>query len=164
MGLSPVFTRRAAAVALAVVGAIHLALADEYLSKASYLGVLFIAGGVASLYVAVRLWLARDVVAWLLGALVAAGMFAGFILSRTLGLPDFQEADWEPSGIVSLILEAGYLGGMCLWLRRRSRRWAHESRPRAVGEAAEQILPEPSEGQAAARRPRGPTLRRPERA
>src|SRR3954447_6736210 len=146
MSISPSAARRAAAVALAVVGAIHLALADEYLSEARYLGVLFIAGGVASLYVAVRLWLARDVVAWLLGALVAAGMFVGFILSRTVGLPGFREAEWEPSGIVSLILEAAYLAGMWLWLRRRSRHWTHESRPRAVGEAAERVLPEPSGG------------------
>ena len=128
-----------------MVGLIHLALADEYLSEARYLGLLFIAGGVASLYAAVRLWLARDVVAWLLGALVAAGMFVGFILSRTVGLPGFREAEWEPSGIVSLILEAAYLTGMWLWLRRRSRRWTHESRPQVLGDAAEQVLPKPSE-------------------
>src|SRR5919202_4019431 len=137
MGPRPSVARRAAAVALAIVGAIHLALADEYFSEARYLGILFIAGGVASLYVAVRLWLARDVVAWLLGALVAAGMFAGFILTRTVGLPGFREAEWEPSGIVSLILEAAYLAGMGLWLRRRRRRWVDESPPRVLARAAE---------------------------
>jgi hypothetical protein len=70
-------------------------------------------------------------------------MFAGFILSRTVGLPGFREPEWEPSRIAPLILEAAYLAGMWLWLHRRSRRWTHESRPRAIGEAAEQVLPEP---------------------
>src|SRR4051812_38012735 len=146
MRVSPTVARRTAAVALAIVGAIHLALADEYLLQTRYLGVLFIAGGVASIYAAVRLWLARDVVAWVLGALVAAGMVVGFVLSRSVGFPSFQEAEWEPSGIISLILEAAYLSGMLFWLRRRRRRWTHESRPRAVGEAAERVLPEPSGG------------------
>src|SRR5436853_2996467 len=119
--------RRGASVAIAVVGVIHLVLAKEQFDSQAYVGVLFIAGGLASLYVAYRLWTARDVVAWTLGAFVAAGMFVGFILSRTTGLPGFKEADWETSGIVSLVLEAAYLAALGLRLRHRSRRWHHES-------------------------------------
>src|SRR3954464_7700352 len=102
--------RRFAAVAIAMVGVLHLVLAKEYLEEETYIGVLFIAGGVAAVVVAVRLWMAPDRLAWGIGALVAAGMFVGFVLSRTTGLPGFKESEWELSGIVSLLLEASFIG------------------------------------------------------
>jgi hypothetical protein len=102
--------RRLAAVAIAVVGVIHLLLAPAQLDEETYVGVLFIAGGVGALIVAARLWVTSDTFAWSLGAVIAVGMFAGFILSRTTGLPGYKETEWELSGIVSLILEAGFIG------------------------------------------------------
>jgi hypothetical protein len=114
--------RRFAAVAIAMVGVLHLVLAKEYLEEETYIGVLFIAGGVAAVVVAVRLWMAPDRLAWGIGALVAAGMFVGFVLSRTTGLPGFKESEWELSGIVSLLLEAAFLGAFAAWTRAVSRR------------------------------------------
>ncbi|MFI1291294.1 hypothetical protein ACH4VM_22935 [Streptomyces sp. NPDC020792] len=39
----------------------------------------------------------RSVAAWLTGALVSLGMITGFLLSRTVGLPDgYHEPNWEP--------------------------------------------------------------------
>lgn len=105
-------SRKGAALAIALVGVIHLVLAPEYFEKASYLGVLFLAGAVASGVVTLRLFRQDDGAAWLLGAVVAAGMFIGFILSRTVGLPGFYEQEWEPTGLVSLVLELVYLGFM----------------------------------------------------
>ena len=105
--------RRLAAAALAVVGVIHIVLSPEYLDEQAYVGVLFILGGIGALLVAARLWFTDDRAAGTLGALIAAGMFVGFVLSRTTGLPGFKEEEWELSGIVSLILEAGFIG---LWL------------------------------------------------
>jgi hypothetical protein len=99
--------RRAAAVLLAGTGVLHLALAPEYLEEQLYVGLLFIAGGIVSALLAARLWRTDDVRAWLAGATVAAGMAAGFVLSRTVGLPGFHEAEWEASGLLSLLLEAG---------------------------------------------------------
>jgi len=46
---------------------------------------------------------------WALGGLTAAGMAAGFVLSRLTGLPGFHPTDWELSGIVSVLLEAGFI-------------------------------------------------------
>jgi hypothetical protein len=43
------------------------------------------------------------------GAVIAFAMAAGFILSRTIGLPGFHPHDWEASGLLSLGLEGGYL-------------------------------------------------------
>ena len=102
--------RRTAAVLIAGVGALHLVLAPEYMGEQLYVGVLFLLGAAASALVAVRLWQRDDARAWLLGALVSAGMLGGFLLSRTTGLPGFHETEWELSGIVSMLLEAAYLG------------------------------------------------------
>ena len=63
--------RRVAAIAIALVGVIHLVLAPEQLKSEAYVGVLFIVGGLAALYVAVRLWMAPDRFAWTLGAVVS---------------------------------------------------------------------------------------------
>jgi hypothetical protein len=109
--------RRLAAALLAATGALHLLLAPEYLQEKAYIGALFILGGLTALVVAARLWTRHDRQAWALGALIAAGMAAGFILSRSVGLPGFHESDWELSGIVSVLLEAGFIGALA-WHRR----------------------------------------------
>lgn len=105
-------TRRIAAALLAATGVIHLVLAPEYFGEKAYIGALFVVGGIAAIAVAVRLWLTDDLRAWGLGALIAAGMAAGFILSRSVGLPGFHESDWELSGIVSVVLELGFIGAL----------------------------------------------------
>ena len=105
---SPI-TRKLAAAALAAVGIIHLVLSPEYLSEQTYIGVLFIAGGLFLCALAVPLWRADNVPSWLLGALTMAGMGIGFVLSRTTGLPGLHESEWELSGIVTLVLEAGFI-------------------------------------------------------
>jgi len=102
---------RIAAAALAATGLIHLVLAPEYFAEQAYIGVLFILGGLTSLGLAARLWTtAGDAAAWTLAALVSAGMAVGFVLSRTVGLPGFHESEWELSGVVSVLLEAGVVG------------------------------------------------------
>jgi hypothetical protein len=101
--------RKLAAVLLAANGIIHLVLSPEYLSEQTYVGVLFIAGGLFLCALAVALWMRDNVPSWLLGALTMAGMGIGFVLSRTTGLPGLKESEWELSGIVTLLLEAGFV-------------------------------------------------------
>ena len=116
--------RRFAAAAIAAVGVVHLALAKEQWDQKAYVGALFVVGGAAAVVVAIRLWTTSDRFAWSLGAVIAVGMFAGFILSRTSGLPGgFKEEEWELSGIITLILEAGFIGAMvaCLSAARTER-------------------------------------------
>ena len=103
-------TRRIGSGLLAATGALHLVLAPEYLEEQTYIGALFIAGGLAAIALAVKLWARDDARAWALGALLAAGMGAGFVLSRTIGLPGFHEGEWELSGVISVLLEAGFVG------------------------------------------------------
>lgn len=101
--------RLVAAAAAALSALIHFVEAPEYLEHATYLGVLFIVGGLAQAYVTVQLIRRADPLAWTIGALVAAGMFVGGVLSRTTGLPGFYEAEWEPLLLASLALEVVYL-------------------------------------------------------
>ena len=102
-------TRRTAAGLLGITGVLHIALTPEYLDEKTYIGVLFILGGLTAVAVAARLWSTDDRRAWGLGAVIAAGMAAGFVLSRSVGLPGFHESDWELSGIVSVLIELGFL-------------------------------------------------------
>ena len=116
--------RRLAAGLLAATGLLHLVLAPEYLAEKAYVGALFILGGLAALAVAARLWTVNDRRAWALGALIALGMAAGFILSRSTGLPGFHESEWEPSGVLSVMLELGFVGALALHARARPARRA----------------------------------------
>jgi hypothetical protein len=110
--------RKLSAAALAVVGVIHLVLSPEYLSEQTYIGVLFIAGGLFLCALAVALWMRDNVPSWFLGALTMAGMGIGYILSRTTGLPGLKESEWELSGIVCLVLEAGFVAAAVAALSR----------------------------------------------
>jgi hypothetical protein len=101
---------RVGAATMAGIAAIHLLLAPEYLGEEPYVGVLFLLGAGAGAFVAARLWRDGDPIAWALGAAISAGMAVGFVLSRTVGLPGFHESEWELSGLVSLALEAGFIG------------------------------------------------------
>ena len=117
-------SRRTASGLLAATGALHLVLAPEYLSEQAYIGVLFILGGLASLALGARLWSRFEAETWIAAAAVAAGMAVGFVLSRTVGLPGFHEDEWELSGIVSVLLEAGVVAYAAAALRSRVPRTA----------------------------------------
>ena len=80
-------------------------------------GVLFILGGAFCLLLSLRLWRGGDALTWGVAAATAAAMATGFVLSRTVGLPGFHEEEWELSGLVSLLLEAGVVAAAVAALR-----------------------------------------------
>jgi hypothetical protein len=123
--------RRGAAVAIAATGIIHALIAPEHYHIQPYIGVLFVIGAVACLAVAVRLWLRSDWIAWSIGGLVAGGMFVGFVLSRTVGLPGYRERRLEATGIPTLGLEAAFVLAVTLELGFLAG-WACERRRRAA--------------------------------
>ena len=107
--------RRTAALAVGATGLIHLALAPEHL-RASYLGVLFIAGGLACVFVAMRLWQGcTRAYVWVLGGATTGAMAAGLIVSRVVGLPGafgmpgMREEGWGVLENASLLVELGFL-------------------------------------------------------
>src|SRR5215217_5297939 len=65
-----------------------LFVGGEHFLVASYLGLAFVANFLGSLVVAASLFLGGRTWAWLLGDLVAGGALVGFMVSRTIGLPD----------------------------------------------------------------------------
>lgn len=112
--------QKAGVLSLAGTGVLHLALAPEYLSEQTYVGALFIAGGIACIGLAAWLWRrAGDAAAWTLAALASAGMALGFVISRTVGLPGFHESEWEASGLISLLLEGTVIAAAMSAMRSR---------------------------------------------
>lgn len=121
--------RLGALLPAAYVAAVHLALAqDRYEQDARYVGALFV---IAALGLIVCAGVAAGgdkfgspVVwaAWIVAAIAAAGMFAGFLLSRTVGLPSYHRTDWPVIQVIALVAEVGYLTLTVVALRQLTRR------------------------------------------
>ncbi|MFF4349137.1 hypothetical protein [Streptomyces sp. NPDC001530] len=101
---------------------LHTLLIPDHLEEKFYIGIAFAVGSAVMLAVAVALvGLTRPLVAWLTGALVSLGMIIGFLLSRTVGLPDgYYEPGWEPPyGPLSLLVEGLFILAFLVWLAVR---------------------------------------------
>jgi len=96
---------------IVVVGLIHLINSPEDLEEGSYTGLLYLADFLGALAAAVGIYRGKRW-GWALGLLVAGGAFAGYVISRTVGLPGLPvETEWlEPLGVLSLIVEALFVG------------------------------------------------------
>ncbi|MFF4571351.1 hypothetical protein [Streptomyces sp. NPDC001410] len=102
---------------------LHTLLVPDHLEEIFYIGVLFAVGSAAMLVVAVALvTVRRPMVAWATGALVSLGMIVGFLLSRTVGLPNgYYESGWEaPYGPLSLLVEGVFILAFLTWLGVRA--------------------------------------------
>ena len=105
-----------AAFALCVTAGVHIADVSGKLEETTYIGLLFILGPIATAMLAAVLLVGPNpLVGWLLGAGVSAATAAGYILSRTTGLPNARDdiGNWgEPIGVLSLLSEGAVL--LCL--------------------------------------------------
>jgi hypothetical protein len=103
-------------VLILVTGMIHLIDAPSSFGDATYKGILFVANGIGAAVAALGIYRGARDWGWSLGLLIAGGALAGYIISRTLGLPGLGPDVWlEPLGIASLIVEAAYV-----WLAVRA--------------------------------------------
>ena len=106
---------------IVAVGVIHLIGASPHYRVAPYIGVSFVANFIAALVAAVGLY--RDALwGWLLGALVAGGALVMYLISRSVGLPGFEQAvgRWfGPLGVPSLVVEALFMAVFLLGLITR---------------------------------------------
>lgn len=112
-----------AIAAILVTGAIHLKDAPDAYHDAAYKGVLFALNGLGALISAVGIWMGARRWGWGLGLLIAAGSIAGYIASRTVGLPALPaepDAWLEPLGVASLIAEALFVA-LTLWVLKREK-------------------------------------------
>lgn len=118
MSSHPVDTplRGAAALCALLSAVAHLLLVPEHLQEMPYIGILFLVGSVALLLAAAGLARRNPVPAWLLGTLVSGGMVLGFALSRTVGLPGYQEQGWDlPYGVLCMVAEVGFIVAFAVW-------------------------------------------------
>ena len=105
---APTILKLMAALRIVAVGLIHLISTPQHYRAAPYIGVLFVANFLGALVCAFGIY--RDALwGWLLGVLVAGGALVAYIVSRSVGLPGFEQAAGRwlgPLGVVSLIVEA----------------------------------------------------------
>jgi uncharacterized membrane protein YfcA len=96
---------------IVVVGLIHLINSPEDLEEGSYTGVLYLLNFFGALASAVGIYRGKRW-GWALGFLVTGGAFAGYVISRTVGLPWLPvETDWlERLGVLSLLVEGLFMG------------------------------------------------------
>ena len=98
---------------LAGIAATHLADLPDKLREAHYMAALFCGLIISSLVLAAALLAGvRTREAWRAGAVLAALTIVGYVLSRSVGLP--QLADhvgmwWDPWGVASLVCEAALI-------------------------------------------------------
>ena len=124
----PKIARVAAGAGFLGIALIHGLDLSGKLEETPYIGVLYIvliAACVGLTALAAFRWSDR---LWALGALVAASPLAGYVLTRTVGLPGARDdiGNWgEPLGIASIVVEMITLA-VCLTAARSSRRPASD--------------------------------------
>lgn len=111
MSKGALFRHDLAILFLIAIGGIHFISAYDCLQEALYKTVLFYANG-AGATLAIFGICAQKPWGWLLGFLIAAGSLAGYIASRTIGLPLIPpepDAWFEPLGVVSVVAELAFI-------------------------------------------------------
>lgn len=89
-----------------MVGLIHLVDASGSMAESTAKGISFYLDALAAVVAAVGIYRARTGWGWGLGALVAAGSFVGYVVSRTVGIFGIPPDVWmEPIGVLSLVVE-----------------------------------------------------------
>jgi hypothetical protein len=100
--------RWAAALTLLVSAAVHVPVIGEHLEEAPYIGYLFIALTVACVVLAAAIVVADTAAVWLVSAVVTALAVLGYVLSRTVGLPQIGDdvGNWlDPLGVTAIAAE-----------------------------------------------------------
>lgn len=110
-----------AAATLAASGAVHIPIIGMHLEEAPYIGYLFIALTAACIALAVAVLLVDSVVVWAAGGVVTALAVVGYVLSRTVGLPQIADdiGNWtDPLGVAAITAETVTVLLAVLVLRR----------------------------------------------
>jgi hypothetical protein len=123
MNITRLHWRLAAAATLLAAGAVHIPITGEHLEEAPYIGVLFIALTIACGICAILLVLHDNPLVWMVTGGVAALAVIGYVLSRTVGLPQIGDdvGNWsDPLGTVALLTEGMTVVLAALALRLRT--------------------------------------------
>jgi hypothetical protein len=118
------------------VGAIHLVTAPDQFNDAMYKGVLFLANAAGAVVAAVGIWRSQRW-AWILGVAFSVLTAAGYVLSRTVGLPGLPDDPnmFEPLGVAAVVCELAFIVLGTVVLARNS----SEPQTDQVGEPAQAV-------------------------
>lgn len=98
-----------AIILIVQIGMLHILTAQKEYEEAAYMGYLFAANFFGTLIAAWGIY-HRWLWGWMLGFVISVGSIAGYIWSRTLGMPEMNVEEWfSPYGIVSLSLEGAFI-------------------------------------------------------
>jgi hypothetical protein len=104
-----VVQRASAVVGLGGIALVHLLDVEDRLTEVPYIGWLFVALIGVSLGLAAALIRSDDRRVWLAAGLMAGATIGGYVITRTVGMPNDGGADignWtEPLGMASLMIE-----------------------------------------------------------
>ena len=104
------YDRAIGVICLGGIAVTHLADLPEKIEEAPYMAVLFCGLIVASAGLGIMLAIGRSpAVVWELAGAVAMLPLTGYILSRSVALPQLEDhvGDWlNPAGVASLVFEA----------------------------------------------------------
>jgi hypothetical protein len=131
--------RAAAAVGLAGVAVIHLLDLHGKFQETPYMAWMYVGLIAGSLLTAFGLIWGSDPRAWLAAVLLPLGAIVGYVLSRTVGLPQATDdiGNWgEPLGMVSLLVEGSLVVLGTAVLRDRVRTLGRPVRRPALRAAA----------------------------
>lgn len=104
-----ILRRGVTALGLIAIAIIHILDLPSKWSEVRYLGVGYVGVIIVSFVLAERIIMKRNVIDYYLSAALSAGVLAGFIITRTVGLPIAMDdiGNWlEPVGLVSIVVEA----------------------------------------------------------
>jgi hypothetical protein len=116
--------RAVAVIALAGIALIHLLDAPGKFGETPYMGWLYVALIVGCAGVAAGLIRSSETRAWTAAALLPLGPLTGYVLTRTIGLPQATGdiGNWtEPLGLASLFVEGALVALAGTVLARRAR-------------------------------------------
>jgi hypothetical protein len=108
-------------ILLLVVALIHLIQAPDDLSENTLRGILFIVDGVLALIAAIGVYRGSRTWGWGLGFIAAAGALIFFVVSRSIGIPGWEDSigEWfESIGILSCLVEIAFVIVTLLALRQ----------------------------------------------
>lgn len=104
------------ALAVLVSGIVHLWLYFDGFSGIRLIGPMFLLNAVAGLVIAVALLVWRSWLPAFLAAGFGAATFAGYLISRTVGLFGVHEVVWDLSSVLAAVAEVVALVGGALVL------------------------------------------------
>ena len=105
-------------VLILLTGLVHFIEVRGHMGEEAMLAWMFILNGLGSLLAAYGIY-KRQAFGWLLGLIIAGGAIAGYLISRTVGMPGMHVEEVNAVGVAAVIIETLFIIVAVLALARR---------------------------------------------